>query len=85
MMSEGAGRTLTDGNTAELQRLHSIRSKGLNMNQTDHNQRGCGGKKTKTLLINTALYVWIEGRLADLKATCVRAGESDSVTRRIIG
>lgn len=45
MMSEGAGRTLTDGNTAELQRLHGIRSKGWDMNQTDHNQRDCGGKK----------------------------------------
>lgn len=70
MMSEGAGRTLTDGNTAELQRLHSIRSKGWDMNQTDRNQMDCGGKK-KTLLINTALYVLIEGRLADLKGTCV--------------
>lgn len=83
MMSEGAGRTLTDGNTAELQRLHSIRSKGWDMNQTHHNQKDCGGKKP--LLINTALYVSIEGRLADLKATCVRAGESDSVTSRTIG
>lgn len=42
-------------------------------------------EEKKNLLINMALYVLIEGRLADLKATCVRAGESDSMTCRIIG
>lgn len=77
------GRTRTDGNTAKLQRLHCIRSKGWDMNQTDHDQRSWREGKKKALLINAALLVLIEGGLADLKATYVTAAVSESATCRI--
>lgn len=66
------GKTRTDRNKAKLQSLHSIRSKGWEMNQ----KSWVGGRGEKAILISAALFVLIEGGLADLKATCVTAAVS---------